>query len=298
MIGKRKRNKYFQQAINEVKEFTYLDYHDLDKCYDKLKGYSEHYQEETHDQIIIVGCVIHGEIQKIPYINRFSDKYTERLNEELADIKRYANKFKHGLFITFTVDPKRFSNPKQMYKEVQAKWNNIMTVLRKKYGIKYYIKTVEFTSSHIPHIHVMLFHSDYIPIEWLRKLWNEKYNIGTMVRIEYVHTKYVISNNNTNYAIYPLNYILKYILKAYETDQSGLSKNTITKVWQWSLQARAYSVSHALVSLIFNDKTNSNSEYRNPMCSWHYLGSFNPIEADEWVSVDDVERHLRQLYGN
>jgi hypothetical protein len=295
MVSKRKYNKYFMQAVELVNTYTYLDYTQLDNCYKRLSMYADYYQEQVYDKTIILGCYMHDHIIKIPYVTRFSDKYTAKLNHELAYLMRYANIYKHGLFLTLTVDPKRFTNPKQMYQAVQVGFNKLMTYLRKQYDIKYYVKTVEFTASHLPHIHVMLFTDVYIPIQKVRELWNEKYNIGIMVRIEYIHTKYVISKDNEPYAIYPLNYILKYILKTYENTNDD--KSTSTRIWQWSLRCRAYSVSYALVSLI-KRKTNSNLEDQPKPCLWEYLISINEIQAREWVTYNQVRNYLEQLYGN
>ena len=283
------------QAVELVDTYTYLDYTQLDNCYKRLSMYADYYQQETYDKMIILGCYMHDHIIKIPYVTRFSDKYIDKLNHELANIKRYANRFKHGLFLTLTVDPKRFTNPKQMYQSVQVGFNKLMTYLRKQYNIKYYVKTIEFTASHLPHIHIMLFTHVYIPIDKIRDLWNKKYDIGIMVRIEYIHTKYVIKDNQP-YAIYPLNYILKYILKTY--DKTNDDKAKYTRIWQWSLRCRAYSISHALVSLIFNDKTNSNLEDQPKQCIWEYLISVNELEAREWVTYHEVLSYIEQLYGN
>jgi len=295
MVSKRKYNKYFMQAVELVSTYTYLDYTQLDLCYKRLSMYADYYQQETCDKTIVLGCCMHDHIIKIPYVTRFSDKYVDKLNHELAYLMRYANQFKHGLFLTLTVDPKRFTNPKQMYQAVQIGFNKLMTYLRKEYDTKYYIKTIEFTSSHLPHVHIMLFTNVYIPIQKVRELWNEKYNIGIMVRIEYIHTKYVISKDNQPYAIYPLNYILKYILKTYENTNDD--KSTITRTWQWSLRCRAYSISYALVSLINKKKINSNLDQPKP-CLWEYLISINEIQAREWITYNQVRNYLEQLYGN
>jgi hypothetical protein len=299
----RKYNKNFTKAIELVKTFNYMHYEQLEECYNKLNAYAINYDQEVHDSIIIIGCLIHKEIIKIPYIQRFSDKYILKLNAKLANLRRYATRFKHGLFLTLTVDPNRYVNPKVMYKNLSRGFNVLMTNLRKKYGIKYYIKTLEFTSSNLPHLHIMLFHETYIPIQWVRTLW-DKYNLGTIMRIEYVHTTYkIIKDDNTVIPYYPLDYIFKYITKHYEPKQQDEGKFSKTRVWQWALRARAYSISKALVSLIqfktnsnYNDTNNSNDTNNEHL--WQYIGKFNELEAQDFKSLDDVDSYLRQLYGN
>lgn len=293
----RKYNKNFTKAIELVKTFNYMHYEQLQECYNKLNTYAINYDQEVHDSIIIVGCLLHKEIIKIPYVQRFSDKYILKLNAKLAKIKRYATKFKHGLFLTLTVDPNRYINPKVMYKNLSKGFNVLMTNLRKKYGIKYYIKTLEFTSSNLPHLHIMLFHDTFIPISWVRTLW-DKYNLGTIMRIEYIHTTYKIKDDNTVIPYYPLDYILKYITKHYEPKKQDQDKFSKTRVWQWALMARSFSISKALVYLILKTKTNSNFDDTNNKHLWQYIGKFNPLEAQDFKNLDEVESYLRHLYSN
>jgi hypothetical protein len=256
----RRLNKHFQDAINLVSTFSYLKYESLDECYKRLKLYADEYYYDTNDKIIFIECEYHKDepLIKIPYINRFSDKYLKRINFKLYKLYNSLEQYKEALFITLTVDPNNFNNPKMMYKALSQAWNKLATILRKK-GITKYIKTVEYTASHIPHLHVMLFHSDWIDVNWLRNLW-QKYGIAMILRLEYIKTTYKVTDKGTK-ASYPISYIWKYITKTYEPDDDNNkgdnNKKEITKIWQWALRARAFSISKELVSLI-KDKTNSN----------------------------------------
>jgi hypothetical protein len=254
----RRLNKHFQSAITLVDNFSYLNYQDLDLCYNRLKIYANEYAYEVQDKIIILQCMYHpDEIIKIPYITRFSDKYCKKINGKLYRIKEVTQIFKKGLFLTLTINPNNFSNPSIMKETLSKAWNRLATLLKKKYGINLWIKTIEFTDSHIPHLHIMFFHDTWLDVNWLRGLW-KKYGAGDIIRLEFIDTKYDIEDEEIK-AYYPIDYIWKYIIKAYKEYNNEIedSKAIKTKIWQWALRCRAFSVSEELVSLI-NRKTNSN----------------------------------------
>jgi hypothetical protein len=260
MVYRVKRlNKHFQSAINLVHNFSYFKYEALDECYSRLKLYADEYYYDTYDKIILLECEYHPDepLIKIMYVSRFSDLYIKRINARLYRLYNNLKQYKEALFLTLTVDPNNFNNPKQMYKALSQAWNKLATILRKK-GITRYIKTVEYTASHIPHLHIMMFHNDWIDVNWIRELW-QKYGIANILRLEYIKTTYKINDKETK-AIYPISYIWKYITKSYEPnddDNDDKAKKDITKIWQWALRCRAFSISKELVSSI-NDKTNSN----------------------------------------
>jgi len=62
-------------------------------------------------------------------------------------------------------------------KPISQKWkgfNKMITAVRKRYpNFKGYVRVVEFQENGNPHIHVLLFGVDFIPVEWMRELWEK-----------------------------------------------------------------------------------------------------------------------------
>lgn len=297
-IKQRRINKYYERAISITKQ-QYLDYSQLHKYYDILDNLAYEYMIDTSDKIIILSCDYHNdELIFIEYITRFSTKYLERLKQKLARVKQYCSKYHDALFLTLTIDPARYYSAKDMYMAISQAFNKLMTYLRKYYNIKYYIKTVEFTKSHLPHLHILLFHNEFIDINKVRELWDKHYNIASIMRIEYIKTLHKVVDNNV-ITTKPIDYILKYILKTY--DQTGHTGNTghagHTRVWQWALRARAFSLSKQLklVSLTYPAKTNSNS-------TGHRFSIYTTIpiqllDLHKHYTIEEINRLIYQYYG-
>ena len=286
---KRKRiNKYFAQALKLV-DTTYMHYSELNRLYARLEVLAREYEYDTIDRIIFLACEYHPEeMFYIPYVTRFSPKYIEQLNEKLARVKRYCSSYHSALFLTLTVDPNRYYSAKSMYRALSHAWNKLNTYMKKYYKLYQYVKTIEFTKSHIPHIHILFLSNEWIDIEKIRQLWNTKYNIGVMVKIQYVRTMHII-RDNTTITIHPIDYILKYVTKSYKED-------TNTKVWQWSLRSRSFSLSKQLVSLIFRRiKNNSNSKEHH----FYLLITLpmNLIDPHKHYSVEEIMSLAYSYYG-
>lgn len=75
-------------------------------------------------------------------------------------------------FITLTVDPGRWENPREAFKGTSRPVSQLITKLRRLYGPIEYLKVLETTKSGWPHYHLCVI-SDYLPQATISALWNE-----------------------------------------------------------------------------------------------------------------------------
>jgi len=93
----------------------------------------------------------------VPYRHRFSgNEIVQRFDEVF---NRASKKYRMGVWVTLTTDPKVYSNDSYLsyrYKIVKA-LNRFLSWLRKRFGRISYICVIEFTDSGLIHFHVVIF---------------------------------------------------------------------------------------------------------------------------------------------
>jgi len=114
------------------------------------------YQKDTQQRVIVL-VNDDGRTLWIGYRHRFSRNGIKRLLRKFHAVFDKTNKFHVGVWLTLTVDPKRYRNLIEMRYELQKAWNRFMSWLKKKLGKRpQYIRVIEFTKSGLVHYHVLL----------------------------------------------------------------------------------------------------------------------------------------------
>ena len=94
----------------------------------------------------------------LPYRVRFSRSGVRKILYRFNKVFNGSNDFKYGVWITFTVNPKKYRNIVTMRYELQKSWNRFISWLSKRLGFRpKYLRVIEFTKSGLIHYHVLLF---------------------------------------------------------------------------------------------------------------------------------------------
>jgi hypothetical protein len=229
----------------------------------------------------------------VKYSNRFNDA------KKKSDIrKRYfsawdgaAEKYKTGVFMTLTTDPKQFDNLWEANKQFQANWNKLITYLRKKTGRDLeYICVREFQKNGRLHFHAAIFGIKYlINTTQLSNIWN-KYGQGKIVHIYSMHTDptdnefvWARAAPDDSQGRKPKDYVKKYILKAqYETKITYQYWIYNTRFFTYSgslLTKLSYYISKGLYSFVRSVDLESES------CLLYYSGDL--LHVIEPEPLDD-----------
>ena len=269
-----KRHHLFLFANKVVKKPSISGYEDAWGVRETVKALARGYVEDIANKTLVLLNHKKKDIKFLRYLTRFDYDYGKRIARKWKRIG-----YREGIFLTLTLDPKRFCSFAQAYSGMVEGWNKISTAIRKKFPqFKGYARVTELQESGNPHLHVLIFGVDFIAIEWIRKLWEEHYQLGEQINVKKIE--------NDKGAI---RYLLKYLLKAF----SGNTDDTIEKAFSqkallWAVNSRGWAVSGSLISLISQRliQTDSGS-------GWVFVGAF-PIECQKfsyfeflvWVGLD------------
>ena len=222
------------------------------------------YLEDTGHRVILLLDECGGSTLWIGYKHRFTKSGIRRLLRRFNSVFNKANKFTYGVWLTLTVDPKKYNNIIEMRYELQKAWNRFMSWLRKRLGFRPpYIRIIEFTKSGLVHYHVVLL--------GVRRIGDKKTVVTPeLERIGFgkVNFMYTIVNRNGKWipkklleamkknvdgAGLPSNlksYLKKYLVKAFnDLDLESMSVN-IDQVnpltLYWGLNSRFFTYSKAV----------------------------------------------------
>ena len=230
-------------------------------------SYSCSYRHHVKDRGIVLINKNTKELKVLPYFTRFSDGYYRKA---IRKIKRIHSD--RGVFLTLTVDPRRYLCLKDAYRALQGGWNRLLTMLRKRFKTLEFVRIPEFQSNGSPHLHVLFFGiSRLIDADELREFWDRRYGVGTFVYLKKLY-------NGSNRVV---SYLVKYMVKLldaadYEFKGSdGLvdAQAGFQLALAWSLDLRAFSVSQGIL-----DKGHRTSQTGN----WIFLGSFALVDVWSW----------------
>jgi len=268
-----KRHRLFLEANEFVKKPSFFGYEGAWGCMDVVTSLAKGYVQDIKGKTLVLINHQKKDIKFLPYLTRFDYDYAKRVARKWKKIGH-----REGIFLTLTLDPKRFSSLEQAYGALLWGWNKISTAMRKKFPEIEFARVVEFQESGNPHLHVLVFGVNFIAIEWIRKLWEEKYELGTQINVKKIE--------NEKGAI---RYLLKYLLKAF----AGNTEDTVQKAFSqkallWALNSRGWAVSGSLISLISDRLIQT-----NPLSGWVFVGAY-PIECAKfsyfeflvWVGFD------------
>jgi len=253
-----RRHRLFLVANKRVKKPSF-SYDDAWGAMDEVTALANGYVEDINNKTLVLINHQKKDIKYLPYLTRFDYDYAKRVARKWKKIR-----FREGIFLTLTLDPKRFSSFSQAYTALLWGWNKISTAMRKKFPQSQgYARVVELQESGNPHLHVLVYGVNFIAIEWIRELWEEKYGLGTQINVKKIE--------NDKGAI---RYLLKYLLKAF----AGNTEDTVQKAFRqkallWAVNSRGWAVSASLVCLISQRLIQTNGD-----SGWLFLGAY-PLEC-------------------
>ena len=235
-------------------------------------SHAKSYVKKVKDKAIVLRNVETDALAVVPYYTRFSDGYYQGA---IRKIKKLGAS--NAVFLTLTLDPKRFISLDNAMKDLRVGWNRLLTMLRKRCRRLQFVKVVEFQKNGSPHIHVLFLGiSRLIDANELREFWDKSYGAGTMVYLKR------IKNDGRQVVAYLTKYIKKYLDRPDEEVKGGDGLTDAVAFNQlalsWALNLRAYSVSRGILDK--GPMTNSNRLACNGGGLWEFLG-VKPL-VDVW----------------
>lgn len=147
-------NPYRLQALKVLANVNVLN----GETWSTLNYLFNAYMRDISNRAIILKHVSNDSWLWLPYRTRFSKTGIKKLLSKFNDVFNASNSFKYGIWITLTVDPKKYRNIVTMRYELQKSWNRFMSYLKKKFGFRpKYLRVIEFTKSGLIHYHILLF---------------------------------------------------------------------------------------------------------------------------------------------
>lgn len=169
--------------------------------------------------------------------HRFTRSYQKKLKIALTPLFLNRRWDSRSVFLTLTLDPKKWTNRYEMWTHIKEEENRFLTGLFKKLGKRIpYISVVEAhkgkRSRGNPHLHFL-----FLGVSRLMD-WREIRNLWGLGHIWINHT------TEGKKIKRPVAYMFKYITKAFgKTDEV----NKITQALIWLFHVRSYSTSRGLV---------------------------------------------------
>jgi len=243
------------------------------------------YLEDTSRRILVFRSLDDDEIFIKPYSHRFQEGYFKKVKRKLKLIFENASmRYKEGVFLTLTMDPKTYDSIYDASRLVSISWNRFMSWLHKRVGFRpRYVAVLEWQDFGNPHLHVVLFGVSRIEDHWRLTEYLKGIGFGE------IHWEYQIVNNggswvwrnpkakpkgSTSYSVF--NYLKKYLSKIFY----GLSNDSLE-----------VSISEMKISLYFATNkrffTYSRELYR-PVCyprwcGWEFIGSYDIFDPPDWL---------------
>ena len=147
-------NPYRLEALRLLSNVNMLD----SETWRVLNELFNAYMEDISHRAIILKHVDDDKWLWIPFRNRFSRSMIKRNLRRFNIVFRNSYKFKYGIWLTLTFDPKMYNNLVQLRYESQKAHNRLMSWLTKRLGFRpKYIRVIEFTKSGLIHFHYLIF---------------------------------------------------------------------------------------------------------------------------------------------
>jgi hypothetical protein len=194
---------------------------------DEEMRYAREYYEDVKDLYIVLFNFICRIALILPYVTRFSPQYADRIWRKLKyDYMPFLKVYRDFLFITLTINPKKFTSQYDAYIEGTRIWNILLTRIRKMYPDAIVLRSFEWQKNGLGfHIHVLIAGVDYIDKDWLMDTWQAMSESGWAIELKRL-------SGEPHMVI---RYIFKYIVKS-----AGGGPDDISTVINWLLNARAF----------------------------------------------------------
>ena len=279
-LTRKRLNEWKYTAKKYVSHKHTLQHEDWEYLY----GLFREYIEDTKDRVLVF-LSPDRKIALKPYSHRFQVKYLRNVDKKFDRIFANASKkYRTGVFITLTLDPKKFRTLDEAVKITSKAWNRFMSYLRKKFGFRPpYIRVLEFQNKGYPHLHVVIFGVDRIMDHYELTEYLKRIGFGE------IHFEYQIVNRNGNWTwknpkkkptkMHNLGvnaYLKKYIKKVFYSSKSGGDSIESMKIsLYFALDTRFFTYSRSLYKPV---KILYSIEY-----GWVYIGSYRITELPDWI---------------
>lgn len=190
------------------------------------------YLKQTEFLSIIVTGIKEGELIEIdmPYIHRWKEEYKKRLLAKFYKLDEwFASHSLDATFFTFTTRQEDFPFKADQYTFLKENFQSIRDNMRKIKGKFSYIWVAEPHRSGYAHIHMLAFTAfTDAEKETIKRLWCDKYNAGVREALDIQDIKAVDDfgehQKTGNHRLQsPKNYILKYLKKTFNDEDTDLS---------------------------------------------------------------------------
>lgn len=147
-------NSFRREALRLLASANMLD----SELWRTLNRLFNAYLTDVSHRAILLKKVDDDEWLFLPYKVRFSERGLRKALSRFNEVFSKGCRFSYGVWLTLTVDPKRYSNLVVMRYELQRAWNRFMSFLSKRLGFRpKCLRVIEFTKSGLIHYHVVLF---------------------------------------------------------------------------------------------------------------------------------------------
>jgi len=205
----------------------------------KFSSYLKRIQE--NNRYLIIENNQTGKSAKKKLDTRYSKSYKKKV-EKRMDWLMYKYSTSNGVFLTLTIDPKKYDYDKvRMWNDLGNQVNRFLTSLKNDLDkIPSYLWTVEvhkgrkennFLTKGQPHVHIVFFGCTRL-MDW--KVLRKKWGLGHI---------YVNRTHKGEKVRFPVSYITKYITKTFTKNSS---KNLTAQAMLWLFNKRSFSCSRAL----------------------------------------------------
>jgi len=259
-----------------------------------LFSFFEDYVGDVDKRILVFRNELTREFFVKRYTHRFQRKYLRKVRNKFDRIfENASNKYKVGVFLTLTMDPKKYRNLAEATRQASVSWNRFMSRLSKQLGFRPpYIKVLEFQDSGNPHYHVVLFGVESIGDHYELTEYLKKIGFGE------IHYEYKIANRggswewaNPKHKPTKLHnhgvkdYLKKYVEKMFNYEIGVNSTEARVDDYKislyFALDSRFFTYSYSLYTA---PKTGSH-EY-----GWVFIGSYSVEYLPDWLfEVVDFE---------
>lgn len=182
-------------------------------------------------------------VMELAYVHRFSDAYMRGLYWRFSRLQDWYKEHKTPVYLLSLTTSSKDKTIKEAFVALRDGWRNLAHVLRKmreSTPILEYIYVYEPHKSGYPHMHVVLF-GDLTDddIERLRRLWSDKYQIGS-----YEHGLNISAPRRQSEIEHVRAYVLKYIQKTMDFENMTLPHFVFLAVlwsfydksqWSWKI---------------------------------------------------------------
>ncbi|MEM3791001.1 MAG: hypothetical protein QW260_08005 [Thermoproteota archaeon] len=248
-ICHRNRHHYWVRANNLTKEHA-TSYSERENLMRLLRWLAYLYVKDVKDKNIVLGGEDENKerlIKIIKYITRFSEEYIRKSRRLLKRYVKPLEKSRSLLFLTLTISFNDFETIEEGAKWSQRQKNSLLTELRKRGILPYYVSITEVQEKHTKniHFHILILNEvnengrikEIISVKEFEEI--VKRNWKYIFKIEKISSE--LKENGRPDKKYIIGYLGKYLKKSMMSSEEGFFNDTM--IILWALDMRVMSCS-------------------------------------------------------